>query len=120
MDRFHSLSGWNSQSLSLAQILAAKPVSPGRESHEASDQEFKCNIHIYSVYLRGTIHPILNLAPFWELPMSLCPATDNGPDTIHIRGFPKIRVTFLEVPIIKIIVFGGLFLGSPFFGSYHI
>ena len=33
-------------------------------------------------------------------------------------GFPKIRGTFLGVPIIRIIVFGGLYiLGSPSFGK---
>ena len=33
-----------------------------------------------------------------------------------IWGFPKIRGTFLGVPIIRIIVFLGL-LGSPYFGK---
>ena len=32
----------------------------------------------------------------------------------HISGFPKIRGTFLRIPIIRIIVFGGLYWGPLF------
>ena len=39
---------------------------------------------------------------------------------IGIWGFPKIRVTFLGVPIIRIIVFSGLYWGSLVLGNYHI
>ena len=35
-------------------------------------------------------------------------------------GFPKIRGTFLEIPIVRIITYLGLFWGSPVLGSYHI
>ena len=35
----------------------------------------------------------------------------------NIWGFPQIRDTFLGVPIIRIIVFWGLYLGSPCFGK---
>ena len=37
-----------------------------------------------------------------------------------IWGFPKIRGTLLGVPIIRTIVFGGLYWGSSFWGNYHI
>ena len=36
------------------------------------------------------------------------------------RGFPKIRGTFLGVPIIRTIVFWGLYWGPPFLGNYQI
>ena len=36
------------------------------------------------------------------------------------RGFPKIRGTFLEVPIGRIIVFWGVYWGPPILGNYHI
>ena len=32
-------------------------------------------------------------------------------------GFPKIRATLLTVPIIKIIVFGGLYWSLPILGN---
>ena len=38
-------------------------------------------------------------------------------------GFPKIRGTLLGgggVPIIRTIVFGGLYWGPPILGNYHI
>ena len=35
-------------------------------------------------------------------------------------GFPKIRGTFLGVPIIRIIVFWGLYWGSLILGNYHV
>ena len=35
-------------------------------------------------------------------------------------GFPKIRGTFLGVPIIRTIVFWGLYWGSLILGNYHI
>ena len=34
--------------------------------------------------------------------------------------FPKIRGTFLGVPIIRITVFWGLYWGPPILGNYHI
>ena len=37
-----------------------------------------------------------------------------------IWGFPKIRGTILGVPIIRIIVFWGLYWGAPILGNYHI
>ena len=36
---------------------------------------------------------------------------------LAIWGFPKIRGTFLGVPIIRTIVFWGLHWGSPYFGK---
>ena len=39
---------------------------------------------------------------------------------VPIWGFPKIRGTFLGVPIIRIIVFWGLYWGLPILGNYHI
>ena len=40
---------------------------------------------------------------------------------IEIWGFPKIRGTLLGVPIIRTIVFWGLYWGPPYFGKlpYH-
>ena len=35
-------------------------------------------------------------------------------------GFPKIRGTLLEVPIIRIIVFGGLYWGPLILGNYQM
>ena len=35
-------------------------------------------------------------------------------------GFPKIRGTLLGVPMIRIIVFWGLYLGAPILGNYQI
>ena len=37
-----------------------------------------------------------------------------------IWGFPKIRGTFLGVPIIRIIVFWGLYWGPLILGNYHL
>ena len=34
--------------------------------------------------------------------------------------FPKIGDTFLGVPIIRTIIFGSLYWGSPILGKYHI
>ena len=36
-----------------------------------------------------------------------------------IRGSPKIRGNFLGVPIIRTIVFWGLYWGPPILGKYH-
>ena len=47
------------------------------------------------------------------LPRNLTEVTIMG-----IWGFPKIRGTFLGVPIVRIIVFGGLYWGSPIQGKY--
>ena len=38
----------------------------------------------------------------------------------RIWKFPKIRGTFLGVPIIKTILFGGLYWGPLILGNYHI
>ena len=35
-------------------------------------------------------------------------------------GFPKIRGTFLGVPIIRTIVFWGLYSGPPILGNCHM
>ena len=35
-------------------------------------------------------------------------------------GFPKIRGTLLGVPVIRIIVFWGLYWGSLILGNYHV
>ena len=37
-----------------------------------------------------------------------------------LGDFPKIRGTFLRVPIIRIIVFWGLYWGPTILGNYHI
>ena len=37
-----------------------------------------------------------------------------------IWGFPKIRGTFLGVPIIRTIIFLGLYWGSPILGNHHL
>ena len=42
------------------------------------------------------------------------------PITSPIWGFPKIRGTFLGVPIIRTIVFWGLYWGPLILGNYHI
>ena len=39
---------------------------------------------------------------------------------MHIWGFPKLGVPFLGVPIIRTIVFWGLYSGPPILGNYHI
>ena len=39
---------------------------------------------------------------------------------VTIWGFPKIRGTFLGVPLIRIIVFWGLYWGPLILGNYHI
>ena len=38
----------------------------------------------------------------------------------EIWGFPKIRATFLGVPIIRIIVYWGLYWGLLILGNYHL
>ena len=38
----------------------------------------------------------------------------------EIWGFPKIMGTFLGVPIIRTIVFWGLYWGPLILGNYHI
>ena len=42
------------------------------------------------------------------------------PEGPHIWRFPEIRGTFLGVPIIRTIVFWGLYWGSPILGKYRI
>ena len=39
---------------------------------------------------------------------------------IYTWGFPKIRGTILGVPIIRIIVFWGLYWGPLVLGNYHL
>ena len=39
---------------------------------------------------------------------------------VDIWGFPKIRGTFLGVPIIRTIVFWGLYWGPLILGNYHL
>ena len=38
----------------------------------------------------------------------------------HLGGIPKIRGAFLGVPIVRIIVFWGLYRGPPILGNYHV
>ena len=38
----------------------------------------------------------------------------------NIWGFPRIMGTFLGVPIIRIIVYWGLYWGPHILGNYHI
>ena len=40
-------------------------------------------------------------------------------DASHV-GFPKIRGTFLGVPIIRTIVYWGLYWGPFILGNYHV
>ena len=42
------------------------------------------------------------------------------PVNVVLWGFPKIRGTILGVPIIRIIVFWGLYWGPLILGNYHI
>ena len=35
-------------------------------------------------------------------------------------GVPKIRGTFLGVPVTRMIVYEGLYWGPPILGNYHI
>ena len=44
----------------------------------------------------------------------------NDFETGTIWGFPKIRGTFVGVPIIRIIVFWGLYWGPLILGNYHM
>ena len=49
--------------------------------------------------------------------------TNKDPEeilTLFIWGFPKITGTFFGVPILRIIVFWGLYWGSLILGNYHI
>ena len=39
---------------------------------------------------------------------------------VSIWGFPKIRCIFLEVPIIRTVLFWGLYWGTLILGNYHI
>ena len=39
---------------------------------------------------------------------------------LSIWGFPKTRGTFFGVPILRILVFWGLYWGPPIWGKYHI
>ena len=46
----------------------------------------------------------------------------NGVDYLGFRGlgFPKIRGTILRVPIIRTIVYWGLYWGPPILGNYQM
>ena len=46
--------------------------------------------------------------------------TVNGTAGKGRWGFPKIRGTLLGVPIIGIIIFGGLYWGSHILGNYQM
>ena len=35
-------------------------------------------------------------------------------------GFPKIRGTILGVPIIRTVIYLGLYWGPPILGNYHV
>ena len=59
--------------------------------------------------------------------MELSARDQNGPTPAPCTGagsvkwgFPKIRGTLLGVPIIRIIVFWGLYWGPPILGNYQI
>ena len=43
----------------------------------------------------------------------------TGIDALKIRGFPKLGGTLLGVPIIRVIVFLGLYWGPLISGNYH-
>ena len=53
-------------------------------------------------------------------------ALEGDPRSLHTSvrvsyvGFPKIRGTFLGVPILRIIVFWGLYWGPLILGKYHV
>ena len=47
------------------------------------------------------------------------PALAQAPQPREIRRFPKIRSTFLGVPIRRTIVFWGLYWGPLLLGNYH-
>ena len=44
----------------------------------------------------------------------------NDLEEAQMGGFPKIRGTFLGVPIMRFIVFWGLYWGPPILGNYHM
>ena len=46
--------------------------------------------------------------------------SSQTPTLISIWGFLEIMGSFLGVPIIRTIVFWGLYWGSPIFGNYHL
>ena len=49
------------------------------------------------------------------------PLVDRGMIfNVIIWDFPKIRGTLLGVPVIRTIVFWGLYWGSPILGNYYI
>ena len=67
----------------------------------------------------------------WETPASSTLTSDspdfNGDGSANVpqgmknvRHFPKIRGTLLGVPIIRTIVFWGLYWGPLILGNYHI
>ena len=43
-----------------------------------------------------------------------------GGDSFVYRFLPKFWVPFWGVPLIRIMVFWGLYRGTPVFGDYHI
>ena len=63
----------------------------------------------------------MNLPWPWLWPSSkLQPCFAEAPRSLPHGGFPKLGVHFLGVPIIRIIVFGGLYWGTPILGNYHM
>ena len=48
------------------------------------------------------------------------PTGGKGSTMVLIWGFPKIRGTSLGVPIIRTIVYWGLYWGTLILGNYHI
>ena len=48
------------------------------------------------------------------------PASTNSPEPLSIWRIPKTRGTLLGVPILRIIVYWGLYWGPPILGNYHI
>ena len=58
-------------------------------------------------------HVMQNGAGSWQ-------GTDLGHPLLQLLwGFPKIRGTFLRIPIIRTIVYLDLYWGPPILGNYH-
>ena len=66
----------------------------------------KLKVGIRGAHMRTDMHPVL-------IKPSRCAANRYG-------GFSKIRDTFFGVLILRLIEFGGLYLGPPTLGNYHI
>ena len=70
---------------------------------------------LYTELRRAPKHPVNELPPIGTSP----PAVGPVENPLSIWGFPKIRGTLLGVPIVRIIVFRGLYWGSLILGNYH-